>query len=142
MNIMMTTSTETLTHSSEFIRKQRDHLQRTKPARKWFAVEFVSGYNQASVAHYSPPNWNSLMTEAHAGSQSAYRRLLVEFEIWLDGYLSAESSNQMRADLISEILYTVHKKRSSCDSSRPVLLWLLAIAEHRIERPISSLRTN
>ncbi len=142
MNTMMKTSTETLTHSSEFIRKQRDHLQKTKPARKWFSAEFVSGYNEASVAHYSPPNWNSLMTEAHAGSQSAYRTLLSEFEVWLDGYLSVDSSDHLRAGLVYEILHTVHKKRSSCDSSRPVLFWLLAIAEHRIERPISWLRTN
>lgn len=141
MKITMITQIETLAHSSEFLRKQRDHLQKTKPARKWFSAEFVSRYNEASVAHYSPPNWNSLMVEAHTGSQSAYRTLLSEFKIWLDGYLSTDSSDQRRADLIEEILHTVHKKRSSCDSSRPVLLWLLAIAERRIAHPISSLPT-
>jgi hypothetical protein len=142
MNMTMTTSIEALSLSSEFIRRQRDHMQKTKPAKKWCSSEIVSSYNQASVARYSPPNWNSLMTKAHAGSQSAYRTLLGEFEIWLDGYLSAEPSDHQRVELIDEILHTVHRKRSSCDSSRPVLLWLLAIAEHRIAHPISALRTN
>ncbi len=71
---------------------------------------------------------------AIAGDEAAYRRFLVAVTPVLRQIAAAGlplSERSMTEDVVQEVLLTVHLKRGSWDSTRPLMPWLRVIVRHK-----------
>ena len=80
-----------------------------------------------------PPHWRSLATNALRGKRQEFRRLLEEFSVCLDSFFSRFLISRSVQIATDETLKSVARKFHTCDSRKPILPWLLAIARYRIE---------
>ena len=76
--------------------------------------------------------WSALMAAAQSGDRAAYERLLRE----VLPFLRALAGRQHRApdrvaDVVQDVLLTVHRVRHTYDPARPFSHWLAAIARRR-----------
>jgi RNA polymerase sigma-70 factor (ECF subfamily) len=71
------------------------------------------------------------MALAQAGDHKAYRALLGDVSAMLEGFLRRRLSDpEEAADVLQEILMTLHRARHTYDSARPFEPWLFAIVRH------------
>ncbi|QJB70791.1 sigma-70 family RNA polymerase sigma factor [Parasphingorhabdus halotolerans] len=72
-----------------------------------------------------------LMIKAQGGDKQCYSSLLVECEKWLRRYYARKINPAAIDDLVQETLISLHRKRSSYDSTKAFLPWLAAIGRYR-----------
>jgi RNA polymerase sigma-70 factor (ECF subfamily) len=71
------------------------------------------------------------MALTQAGDHEAYRSLLDDVTAMLDGFLRRRLSDpEEAADVLQEILMTLHRARHTYDPARPFDPWLFAIVRH------------
>jgi len=82
-------------------------------------------------------DWAAWMRAAMAGDADAYRRFLVS----IAPHLRAVARSRCRSlgvpegeaeDVVQEVLLTIHLKRGSWDSSRPIGPWVAAITRNKL----------
>lgn len=81
--------------------------------------------------------WTDLMRLANAGDASAYQRLLRAVTPVLRaaarrGLVRAGQPTDQAEDIVQEILFAVHLKRHTWDSSAAFAPWLFAIARNKL----------
>ncbi len=127
-------SPDAVERSANFIGMQSGYMFSDHPYQSPSRRQTYRRYNIAAITENSPPKWQNLMKATHAGNKDAYRQLLDEFEIWLRQYFTLQKEKVAKDKLVCEILRTVHTKLATCDPSKPVLCWLLAIADFRLNQ--------
>lgn len=76
--------------------------------------------------------WQTWMTKAQAGDQSAYRKLLTEIAPFIKRVIIRSLSKPDQADdIVQEVLLSVHKAMNTYDPQRPFMPWLMAIVNFR-----------
>ncbi len=134
MNTDTISSPDAIQRSARFVGMQSTYMFNRHDSRRHLKKQPNRRYNIATITENSPPRWQKLMVATHAGNKNAYRQLLDEFEIWLRQYFTLQTERTAKDRLVSEILKSVHEKLATCDPSRPVLIWLLAIADFRLSQ--------
>ena len=71
------------------------------------------------------------MAAALRGDQGAYRLLLNDLRLWMTAYYVKRVHRNNVEDLVQDTLMTVHNKRQTYDTARPLGPWVAAIARHR-----------
>lgn len=75
-----------------------------------------------------------LMQQAQAGNQQAYTQFLQQSAARLRPFLQKRLNSHFEVDDVTqEILISIHKARNTYDGKRPVLPWLFAIANFRLQ---------
>lgn len=73
------------------------------------------------------------MQAALAGDKRAYEDVLKAITSRLNAYLGRKLAPKDRDDVVQEILLSVHKSRHTYDNSRPLMPWVMAIANFRLQ---------
>lgn len=73
------------------------------------------------------------MQAALAGDARAYETVLKAISSKLNAYLARKLAPKDRDDVIQEILLSVHKSRHTYDNTRPLMPWVMAIANFRLQ---------
>jgi RNA polymerase sigma-70 factor, ECF subfamily len=75
----------------------------------------------------------ALIRSALIGDASAYRTFLTEASAHVRGYLKRRLQRAADVeDLVQEVLFAIHNKRHTYDTTRPVTSWLFAIAQYKL----------
>lgn len=128
-------SREMLSQSSDFVRKQTDYNLREARSEPRFESKRKRNYNIRSIEGHCPPSWGGLMGKSLNGDKAAYSILLNEFEIWLYGYFGTPEFEDNRTELIPDVLLSAHRKLATVNQAQSILLWLLGIANYRVDHP-------
>lgn len=92
---------------------------------KAFAVQNVWKLNNLN-------HWKTLMRRSQRGCQKSYRQMLNEFSDWIPLIASERCGSDHQMDeIVTETLLAVHHKIGSCDANRPILPWLVALANYK-----------
>lgn len=76
--------------------------------------------------------WSELLVAAQSGDAEAYRRFLTSILPFVHGLVRRRTwSEDMAADVVQDVLLTVHRVRHTYEPGRPVKPWLAAIAARR-----------
>jgi RNA polymerase sigma-70 factor (ECF subfamily) len=76
--------------------------------------------------------WSDLLTAAQSGDAEAYRRFLTSVLPFVQALVRRRTwSEDMAADVVQDVLLTVHRVRHTYEPGRPVKPWLAAIAARR-----------
>ena len=78
-------------------------------------------------------NLEQQMQAALAGDKAAYEMVLKTIRNRLNICLSRKLAPNHRDDVIQEILLSVHKSRHTYDNTRPLMPWVMAIANFRLQ---------
>ncbi len=73
-----------------------------------------------------------LMKSAIAGNQSSYQEFLLQTSKLLRSFISKRINQSDVEDVLQEILISIHKSRHTYDCERPIIPWLMSIANFRI----------
>ncbi|MAR56997.1 MAG: RNA polymerase subunit sigma-24 [Rickettsiales bacterium] len=73
-----------------------------------------------------------LFQDGMAGNAQAYEQFLHDITRILRRMVSRALKGEDREDVIQEILISLHKARHTYDGERPILPWIAAIAQYRI----------
>jgi len=89
------------------------------------------------AASLEDEEWTTLMRAAMAGDEHAYRRFLILVTPRLRAMVQSNRagfhvSAADAEDIVQEVLLTIHLKRGTWDSSRPIGPWLSAIARNKL----------
>lgn len=112
-------------------RSQPYHSPTRRSRCDWAAVRSVD----AVTVCEDPRQWKSLAVRSMRGDRTAFRQLLEEFSICLEMYFARLLPDNAALAAIDDTLQTVADKLHTCDTRRPILPWLLAIAAYRAENP-------
>jgi RNA polymerase sigma-70 factor (ECF subfamily) len=74
----------------------------------------------------------NLMVAGLAGNQIAYGEFLTKAELQLRFFVSRKIASADADDVLQEILISIHKARHTYDGQRPIIPWLMSIANFRI----------
>ncbi|WP_379549907.1 hypothetical protein ACRAQ7_14330 [Erythrobacter sp. W53] len=83
-----------------------------------------------------PRHWKSLTARSMRGDVPAFGQLLEEFSTCLELFFSRLMTDDAALVAVDETLRSIADKFHTCDTSRPILPWLLAIATYRAEHPM------
>ena len=86
-----------------------------------------------SASTTDKPDLEGRMRAALAGDAQAYEEVLRAISRRLTAWLSRKLSPHDRDDVIQEILLSVHKSRHTYDNARPLMPWVMAIANYRLQ---------
>lgn len=81
------------------------------------------------------------------GDKQAYRKFLIDTEAILMRYitssqLSKKLSDQVKEELIQEVLISIHRARSSYRTDMPITPWIYTIAKYRIVDELRKIQNN
>jgi hypothetical protein len=82
-----------------------------------------------------PKHWKSLAARSMRGEKLAYGQLLTDFSAGLELFFSRILSDDEALIAVDDTLRSIARKFHTCDPTRPILPWLLAIARRRAEHP-------
>ena len=86
--------------------------------------------NERGIAAES--RWSQLLASAQLGDAEAYRLFLTSIMPFVHALARKHSwSEDMAADIVQDVLLTVHRVRHTYEPGRPVKPWLAAIASRR-----------
>ncbi len=92
--------------------------------------------NESGIAAES--RWSELLAAAQGGDAGAYRLFLASITPFILGIARRRTgSEDSAADIVQDVLLTVHRVRHTYEPGRPVKPWLAAIA---VRRSIDSMR--
>ena len=92
--------------------------------------------NESGIAAES--RWGELLAAAQAGDAGAYRLFLASITPFVQAIARRRTgSEDMAADIVQDVLLTVHRVRHTYEPGRPVKPWLAAIA---VRRSIDAMR--
>jgi RNA polymerase sigma-70 factor (ECF subfamily) len=92
--------------------------------------------NESSIAAES--RWGELLAAAQRGDAAAYRLFLANITPFVQGIVRRRTGAEDRvADIVQDVLLTVHRVRHTYEPGRPVKPWLAAIA---VRRSIDAMR--
>ena len=83
-----------------------------------------------------PRHWKSLAARSMRGEVPAFGQLLEEFSTCLELFFSRLLNDDVALIAVDETLRSIADKFHTCDTNRPILPWLLAIATYRAEHPM------
>ncbi len=118
----------------ELILKPRKPYHSPRKARQpsWAALRSI---DVVTVCE-DPRHWKSLTVRSMRGEAPAMRQLLEEFSVCLEMFFLRIMEDDLSGTVVDEALTSVADKLHTCDTTRPILPWLLAIARHRAEHPL------
>jgi hypothetical protein len=87
-----------------------------------------------------PRHWKSLAARSMRGEVPAFGQLLEEFSTCLELFYSRLLTDDAALVAVDETLQSIADKFHTCDPSRPILPWLLAIATYRAQHPTTSVK--
>lgn len=73
-----------------------------------------------------------LLVLAQSGERGPYERFLLKVTPYVRTIVQKVFINDDRADVVQEVLLSIHKSLGSYDSKRPVLPWVSALANRRV----------
>ncbi len=79
------------------------------------------------------PTIEQQMLAAMAGDNRAYEQVLKSISTRLASYLGRKLAPKDKDDVIQEILLSIHKSRHTYDGARPLMPWVMAIANYRLQ---------
>ncbi len=112
---------------------KRYHSRRKGRRPNWDAVRSI---DVVTVCE-DPRHWQSLAARSLRGETQAFKQLLEEFSVCLEMFFTRVFNDDASDKAVHETLRSVADKLHTCDTSRPILPWLLAIAKYRAERPLA-----
>ena len=74
-----------------------------------------------------------LMQAAQAGNQRAYESVLRAISQKLVIYLGRKLPPKDRDDVLQDILLSIHKVRHTYDGKRPLMPWVMAVTNYRVQ---------
>ncbi|WP_298464102.1 hypothetical protein [uncultured Erythrobacter sp.] len=114
-----------------FAPHKRYHSHRKARQPSWNALRSI---DVVTVCE-DPRHWKSLTARSMRGETQAFKRLLEEFSVCLEMFFVRAMTDDQSDAAIGQTLQSVADKLHTCDTSRPILPWLLAIAKYRAEHP-------
>jgi len=89
------------------------------------------------VAASQDADWTEWMRAALAGDSGAYRQFLFSVTPYIRAVVrkrcrSAGASDSEAEDIVQEVLLTLHLKRGTWDSARPISPWISAIIRNKV----------
>ena len=85
------------------------------------------------MVDFKSPDFLQLIERSQQGDKEAYRQFLNALYPWIEGRVGRRVFNESEcADVVQDVMISVHKSLNTFDSSYSFLPWLLAICNRRI----------